>query len=527
MSKIQSTGTTQVQPTVKCSPIGQQVVGSEQLVVDGTSPPPPSSHIHSAALVRTEGKIDDLEKITTYRARLPRYIHDFRNTLSRLLANVDSFMLHNAEFVPVGTKFTGDCYALIGVSPNIFDTWISKSQEDDMPSELVETMRGLGKDITNKFEELVKPLIQEVHNHQGEDKHNDGWHKIELAASSVIDSLRTFTSTAFEADFVGVPKIIDPHRICCEIAASMRDAAPGLQLDIKDPVMIGEECFVRIDPVYFVHCLENIIGNAAKAARKAATDDASGVEFNINIINKGNIVEVVLEDKGPGMPPDIIEKVLQREETSTTLGEAKGGDTNSSGVNQGFGMQNVIRYIEAADGAVKISSSREIDNHFTRFSFELPVSAKPAALVYSSKETGPELESDSETKEIKDPLEERVGHKNLIMIVHPYGAENLAGVLNSGKKEDDKDFYYIACAKTPEEGLIKYEKYKPSAIVVVEEMKGMSGRQMLDEIKSIHGRIPPSVIISLDRSITYDGVDIVPPGDIITLEEKLAIAVKK
>ncbi len=71
----------------------------------------------------------------------------------------------------------------------------------------------------------------------------------------------------------------------------------------KDAQAAGETVIVEARPLCLARCLENLVSNACKYG--------SGAEIGMERREGGRMVAVTVADRGPGLPPDMLEKVFE------------------------------------------------------------------------------------------------------------------------------------------------------------------------------------------------------------------------
>jgi len=117
-----------------------------------------------------------------------------------------------------------------------------------------------------------------------------------------------------------------------------------LRLDPSNPRVLAER-----------EGFERVLGNIAANSRDAMP---SGGTFSVETRRTGGAVEIVMSDTGPGIEPEIRERIFDRGVTTKT---AVGG--------QGIGLANVRDYAEAAGGTIEVESQ---PGHGATFTLTLP-----------------------------------------------------------------------------------------------------------------------------------------------------------
>ena len=147
----------------------------------------------------------------------------------------------------------------------------------------------------------------------------------------------------------------------CDAAAVAREVTAAaeegdVRLDVSASAGVPE---VRADPLVLRRILENLIGNAVDAAR--AGD--GHVKVNLAPAGNGERVRIEVEDDGPGLAPDELDRVF--EDFFTT----KPGGT-------GLGLSVARRLASDLGGSLKVVS---VPGEGSRFSLELPAASKGSA----------------------------------------------------------------------------------------------------------------------------------------------------
>lgn len=173
-------------------------------------------------------------------------------------------------------------------------------------------------------------------------------------AGAVINRIRQFTRTApVEPTAVDTRQMLDELRELAEV--DLRHAGLQLRLDVESN--IGR---VRGDIVQLQQVLLNLVRNAADAMRESRQGD----EVRVTAEKKGrDWVRIVVDDSGPGMPPDV-EKRLFEPFVSTK----KDGF--------GLGLSICKSLIDSHGGEIEYQKSPILGG--TRFTILLPVAHAPS-----------------------------------------------------------------------------------------------------------------------------------------------------
>ena len=115
---------------------------------------------------------------------------------------------------------------------------------------------------------------------------------------------------------------------------------------------------VRGDEAAIIGVLVNLLGNSALAVHQSAQGDPA---IRISALQEGNRLRVTIEDNGPGIPPESLERVFEPFFTTREIG-------------QGLGLGLSVSYsvIERHGGVLRAESE---PGKGTRMIFDLPKTA--------------------------------------------------------------------------------------------------------------------------------------------------------
>jgi two-component system cell cycle sensor histidine kinase/response regulator CckA len=124
----------------------------------------------------------------------------------------------------------------------------------------------------------------------------------------------------------------EPRVAAVSVNEVLRDLAPllGARLALAEP-----DVFVRADPAALGRVLMNLTINAHQA----------GGTLTLHVDRDGDNATIAVEDTGPGIPPEILERMF---EPGFTTREASGG--------QGLGLAIVREIVNAAGGKITAAS---------------------------------------------------------------------------------------------------------------------------------------------------------------------------
>ncbi len=127
----------------------------------------------------------------------------------------------------------------------------------------------------------------------------------------------------------------------------------ALEVDAPGPVA------ARCDPARIEQVLANLLVNASR--------HAPGARVSLRVFGEGSRAVVVVEDEGPGIPPDALDRVFDAYEKVDRGGQGQG---------LGLGLFIVRQIVEAHGGAIRAAAGRAGG---ASFRVELPAAAIAAA----------------------------------------------------------------------------------------------------------------------------------------------------
>ena len=179
-----------------------------------------------------------------------------------------------------------------------------------------------------------------------------------------LDRLITDISNASRLDAElsrDAPKVVDLRRFLADIVSLYPDRE-GARVNFK----AGEGRFqVQGREAPLGQVFRNLIDNAASFSPE-------GEVVEVRLAREGRRVLVLVEDRGPGIPPENLETVFERFYTARPKGAAPGG--SSFGGHSGLGL-SIARQIVEAHGGKLTASNREGDGRpegGARFTVDLP-----------------------------------------------------------------------------------------------------------------------------------------------------------
>lgn len=116
--------------------------------------------------------------------------------------------------------------------------------------------------------------------------------------------------------------------------------------DVRVETSIMGNLFVMAHPTELVRAIQNLIVNADRYGR----DKETGIlDINIQVLRQGEDAVLRICDKGPGVPPEEMARIVRPfERGDTARGGAKGA---------GLGLAIVVRVVKRSGGRIKLSSN--------------------------------------------------------------------------------------------------------------------------------------------------------------------------
>jgi signal transduction histidine kinase len=169
-------------------------------------------------------------------------------------------------------------------------------------------------------------------------------------AKEVLERLREFLSQG-HADF----RVLDPVEAARRIVALSQDDAKARAVAIRLEATDAPE--ITADSVHIEQVLLNLVNNAVDAA--AERSDGRGL-VTVRVRSRNGLVTVEVEDNGPGIAPEIAERLFEPFETSKPRG-------------MGLGLTLSRQIVEAHGGHLRWHN---VEPQGARFSFDLQARSK-------------------------------------------------------------------------------------------------------------------------------------------------------
>jgi two-component system sensor histidine kinase KdpD len=171
---------------------------------------------------------------------------------------------------------------------------------------------------------------------------------------NLLDTTRLEAGTIeFKREMVDLAEIVE---------TALRRAARILAHHKVEVDLGGDLPMVSIDIAIFEQALFNLLDNAAKYAPRGSLVRIRGYET-------GRSVAIDVEDEGPGIPPEQLERIFEK------FHRASEGDNRPAGT--GLGLSICRGFIEGMGG--RIAAANRADRSGARFTITLPVPETAAA----------------------------------------------------------------------------------------------------------------------------------------------------
>jgi signal transduction histidine kinase len=177
------------------------------------------------------------------------------------------------------------------------------------------------------------------------------------------------------------PEPILARRVISRLLNRVAETYPHLNVSLTGPADVAP---VIADPTYLEQIMRNLLSNTVKYAGDAATAE-------IQIVRRGEFVEIDYEDDGPGIPEEDAERVFG-------LYERLAGAALKPGA--GIGLFVCRRLAEAMGGSIVAGRGKRGG---ARFVLNLPAADAEAELGRGSAEDGQPLNDDLVVIAVTDP----------------------------------------------------------------------------------------------------------------------------
>ena len=261
----------------------------------------------------------------------------------------------------------------------------------------------------------------------------------------------------------------------------------GLEIICKLATGLPE--FIRTDSQRLNQILKNLLSNAIKFTEKGS------VTISIDQ-NTDTTLNISVTDTGIGISKDKQTAIFE------AFQQAEGGTSRKYG-GTGLGLSISRELAKLLEGEIKVKSN--LDRGAT-FSLIIPFEINPAQefdTVDSGKHISYTQRPENEINYLNYPTiaddRETIKADDKIVLIIEDDRNFAAILLNQANKKGFK----CLSASSGEDGLLLAEKYKPQAIILDMGLPGISGKQVLHELKSNPSvrHIPVHIISANDRSL--------------------------
>lgn len=158
----------------------------------------------------------------------------------------------------------------------------------------------------------------------------------------------------------------DPREIVGDAVARLRKRLPERKVAIEAP---AEPPLLRVDSVLLGQAIYNLLDNAAKYSPEDRV-------IRIDLRSSGDRLTIAIEDEGPGIPKEDLEKVFDKFYRVRGGDDGRWGDRRVAGT--GLGLPIARGLVEAHGGTVRLESPAA-GGRGTRAVVELPLEPQPRA----------------------------------------------------------------------------------------------------------------------------------------------------
>lgn len=166
---------------------------------------------------------------------------------------------------------------------------------------------GLAHEIRNPINALamqLEMLEEDLNQADGRAAHEPGAgrrvERIRRGLTNVEETVRGFLTYA--APDKQQPRLVDLHEIIEPLCRQYRQANPDARIDCVIPADLHAWC----DPHALRQILDNLLNNALKVQRPETNP-----QVRIECLRRGHTVEILVDDAGPGVPPELREKIFE------------------------------------------------------------------------------------------------------------------------------------------------------------------------------------------------------------------------
>ena len=183
------------------------------------------------------------------------------------------------------------------------------------------------------------------------------------------------------------PEPFDFAEAIQETVDRLRPQADVKNLDFRSTILAETPLHVMLDRRRIIQILTNLIGNAVKFTEKGK------VEVRVNTVQPGNLIQIDVNDDGPGIPEDQLNRIFQPFQQVERRHAVR-----QQGI--GLGLPITKYLIEAMNGTIEVAS---VPDEGSTFRVELPFSYGdvPANMPEVTVEESDSIEPDHEAGSIE------------------------------------------------------------------------------------------------------------------------------
>lgn len=200
--------------------------------------------------------------------------------------------------------------------------------------------REMARQVAHEIKNPLTPIKLSVQHLQATSKFDDGnWqNKFNTTMAMIIQQIESLDRIASEfSDFAkmhqGSQEKVDVKKAIRDVVTLFSNSAVEF-----DTGGVEDGLFVHIDPDAFRRVLGNIIKNATQALNETQNPR---ITLRSNLVNDSIVIDV--EDNGPGVPMDLLDKIFQPNFTTKTSGA-------------GLGLAICQQILESANGQISLMS---------------------------------------------------------------------------------------------------------------------------------------------------------------------------
>ncbi len=227
--------------------------------------------------------------------------------------------------------------------------------------------------------------------------------------------------------------------------------------------------------------VRNLLANAIKFSYANAT-------VEVDIKENGDLVQLVVKDRGTGIPPEILSKMFTN--TKSNSFASMNGTAGEEG--SGLGLRICHEFASCCKGNLEVSSTVGLGSIFT-------LSLPKGALEKSSPSSVEQLNGENQSvPEVVVEASDDIDKKSILFVDDD---SNLLSYLTAIFQGD----FVVSTASNGEEGLQLARKTLPNIIISDLMMPKMNGKEFCERIKndSLTQHIPVLLLTASDSDVTH------------------------